>query len=292
MQSHPNIAVAVILYHPPEDVVSNIRSYCDYVDKIYVFDNTEGGSELKQQLALLSKTEFFENQENLGIAENLNKAARLAIAENFDWLLTMDQDTAFSEEAIQMYISCFKQYAYKENVALFGTGYAYTNQTIKKECTSLEVDDLITSGSLVNLSLFETIGAFDENLFIDSVDHDYCIRARLNGYAILQFPSIFTAHHLGNEVHKASIKTFFLHKKRKIVHSPLRCYYMFRNMLYLETKYKGSDIPLVKRLRKIVTGNLENSFYYGRQSLKIARYLILAYRHFKKNRMGKLPARY
>ncbi len=281
------IAGVVILYHPSEDVVSNIKTYYDWLDKIYVFDNTKGDSYVKGTLEGLSKIEFFQNGDNYGIAKNLNRAVRFAIKENFDWMLTMDQDTSFPEDAIQNYIRCFHDYANKEMVALFGTSYAHTKKNVIKECTGLEVNNLITSGALLNLSLFEKIGEFDEQLFIDSVDHDYCIRAKLGGYFIIKFSAIFVEHTLGRIVYRASIKTFFFIKKKKNIHSPLRCYYMYRNMLYLEAKYKHTDIYLAKELRKIVTGNLKNSFFYSRQPWKISYYLALAYQDFKKGKMGK-----
>lgn len=37
---------------------------------------------------------------------------------------------------------------------------------------------LITSGMLIPLSLFGKIGMFREDYFIDSVDHEFCLRAR------------------------------------------------------------------------------------------------------------------
>ena len=36
----------------------------------------------------------------------------------------------------------------------------------------------MTSGNLLNLKIAEKIGDFEEKLFIDEVDHDYCYRIR------------------------------------------------------------------------------------------------------------------
>jgi rhamnosyltransferase len=101
------IAGVVILYHPSEDVVSNIKTYYDWLDKIYVFDNTKGDSYVKGTLEGLSKIEFFQNGDNYGIAKNLNKAVRFAIKENFDWMLTMDQDTIFQKMLSRITLGVF-----------------------------------------------------------------------------------------------------------------------------------------------------------------------------------------
>lgn len=287
MQNNLKIAAVIILYHPPETVVANIKTYYDYVDKIYVFDNTEGASCIKKIAAAFSKIDFFGDGQNHGIAEVLNKAAHLAIEENFGWLLTMDQDTRFPEETIYQYLNCFRTYPHKKNVALFGTAYDNNKREQTGGCTAIEVKNIITSGALLNLSLFKKIGGFDEQLFIDSVDDDYCIRAGLNNFTILKFSTLFMGHQLGTQVHRTSLKTGFLIKKKKTIHSPLRCYYMYRNLLYLEKKYNHADTAPIKELRRLVMRNLKRNLFYGRQALQIGRYLIVAYKDFKKGKMGK-----
>jgi rhamnosyltransferase len=281
------IAAVVILYHPASDVVENIKSYYEYVDRLYVFDNTDGLSTIQIKLKGLEKVQYFHHQQNDGVAKRLNQAAELAIKNNFNWLLTMDQDTNFSKEAIENYIKCLITFPQKESVAIFGTAYGKEAGNSTAQCAAVEEDNLITSGMLLNLNAYTSIGAFDENLFIDSVDHDYCIRAKLSSFSIIKFNNIYIQHNLGNEVFRASIKTLFLVRKRKKIHSPLRCYYMYRNLLYLQKKFEGKHVYLALNLAKIVKGNLQNSLLYGRESVAVIHHLILAFMDFKQNKMGK-----
>src|SRR6476469_7072789 len=97
------VAAVVILYHPPKDAISNIQTYYDWVDKIFVFDNSETKSAIHDDLIKLSKVELYQDFNNEGIAQRLNQACEIAIKEQFDWLLTMDQDTMFVENAITNY---------------------------------------------------------------------------------------------------------------------------------------------------------------------------------------------
>ena len=281
------IAAVVILYYPGKDVVANIQSYYPFVEKIFVFDNTETQSDLKDKILSMGKIELFHDHRNEGIARRLNEAVKMAVGQKFDWLLTMDQDTCFSNKTIEAYLNCVSTFKQKEKVAMFGTSYSHRKQQLTPGCSFTQGENLITSGMLLNLSLATKIGSFDENLFIDSVDHDYVIRAKLSGYNVIKFTNIYLLHALGLQVHRASLKTLFVLKKKKLVHSPLRCYYMYRNMLYLCNKFKSNQSVAVA-LRKMVTGNLLVNIFYGRNAWQTLRYLVKAKSDFKQNRMGKI----
>lgn len=282
------IAAVVILYHPSEAVLANIKTYYDFVEEIFVFDNTEEDAPIKDHLQKLSKISFQHDFENKGIAKRLNEACAIAVQKRFDWMLTMDQDTSFSTDAVCNYFDCLRQYKDKENVAMFGPALTKDNNIGTANCIAKETDKLITSGSLLNLLLFKKIGEFDEALFIDSVDYDYCFRARMAGYSIIQFFNIHILHPFGHEVYRSSIKTFFLFRKKKVMHTPLRLYYMHRNMLYLKRKYKNYDQKYFTQIRNYVLLRIKTCILYGRQTRQIIKYLMAAREDFKNNKMGKI----
>lgn len=282
------IAAAVILYNPTDSVIQNIEGYYSFVDKLYVFDNTEGEVVVKKDLQLLEKIEYYHEFENKGIAKRLNEACEKAINEGFEWILTMDQDSTFSVEAILAYLNCFSQFGNKEEVALFGIANKRQTIAVAKGCNAEQADDTITSGSLLNLLLFKKIGPFDEALFIDSVDREYCVRLKTLGYSIVQFTNIYLKHELGSEVFRASIKSLYTVKKRKLIHSPLRSYYIYRNILYLEKKYKNVNETYIRKVKKDVIDELKNCFFYGRNMKLYLKYIIKAKSDFKKGRMGKI----
>ena len=61
----------------------------------------------------------------------------------------------------------------------------------------IEVDKCITSASLVPVSAWNDVGGFNEELFIDFVDHDFCAKLKEHGYRILQIGSVKLSHELG-----------------------------------------------------------------------------------------------
>lgn len=281
------IAAVVTLFHPGKETITNIKSYDSFAEKIYVFDNTEQCSILAQDFNSHPKIAYFHNGQNEGIASRLNMAAEFAIKDGFDWLLLMDQDSSFKPTMIADYEKCFKAFEYKENIGMFGVNFMQDLQLGNLPCEFVFSEDLITSGTLLNLALFPSIGNFDENLFIDGVDHDYSIKTLLGGYKIIQFKNIELTHSIGLLVKRASIKTFFLVKKEKILHSPLRCYYIYRNNLYMQKKYKNIKIFDMGKLETQVSSAIKRALYYGRSFWKLMYYLAAAKRDFKKNKMGK-----
>lgn len=282
-------AALVIVYHPEDCTIANIKSYYDFVDRVYVFDNTETKhSAFEEKLKHLSKVRFFHDGQNDGIASRLNSGCVKAIKDGYNWLLTMDQDSFFAEEAIRYYTQCLHELSGKEYTAAIGPLFGREHHASYPVCRAEKVDTIITSGSFLNLSLFPEIGGFDENLFIDSVDHEYCIRAKLSGYQILQFTNIHILHNIGTIVNRGSFKSCFLVKKKKQIHSAKRCYYIYRNMLYLEEKYKHTHPAYAAVIRQKTLSYLKINFFYGRNSWQLLKYLLAAFRDYKNKRMGKL----
>lgn len=279
------VAGVVILYHPEEEVILNIQSYLPFVDKLFVADNTEGTiSQVALQLQAQNKIQILYDGNNEGIAKRLNEAARLAISDGYNWLLTMDQDSMFEDGEMENYLLYTGAFLFKERTAMFGV--EYEKKAVKKECEGKEVVQLITSGSILNLNLFTNIGSFDEALFIDEVDLEYCYRSIVNGYKIIQFSNIFMVHHLGKVSYHKSLKN--LATTPRVLHSPLRLYYMVRNYLYVAKKYGNRFAENDKYRRTALLNRIKNNFLYGKERMKILRYIIKAYTDFKKNKFYKL----
>ncbi len=282
------LAAALIIYHPGHALLRNLASYYPFVDKVYVYDNSEGQAAFFDW-SLYPKVEYYHDGENRGLPERLNAAAHKAMADGFNWLLTMDQDSSFSEKDIRHYLDCFYRFEDLNTVALFGPVHSEDLSALQKKVAWQAADSLITSGAVTNLACHVEIGGFDEQLFIDAVDFEYGIRARLAGYRLVQFTQVFMQHEVGRMVQRSSIKSLFLLKKSKSLHPPVRYYYMLRNYLYIQKKYGGRQLKQVRLIGGVVRSRIINYLLYGRNSRQLLHYIFLAFRHYKKNKMGKLP---
>ena len=91
----------VTLYNPPKEVGENLSSYAPFLDGLYLWDNTAGGSNVDSLLPpeVAKRVLMHRRGRNVGIAMALNAAIDLALKEGYTHLLTMDQDSRFKEGA-------------------------------------------------------------------------------------------------------------------------------------------------------------------------------------------------
>lgn len=280
------IAATVILYYPDENVIENILSYINSIEKLYLVDNTETPSKLiTDNLQRFTGAVYIHDGENKGIAARLNHVSDLALKDRFDWLLTMDQDSSFGEKTFINYLNCLTSFENKGNVSMFGINHVKESDDLDI-CNAVNVNHLITSGSVLNLRLVNEIGGFDEKLFIDEVDFEYCLRSIAKGFSIIQFTNIFLIHSIGQTSQHRSFKTTKL--TSRVLHSPVRMYYMTRNFLYVETKYRHSFPDEINLRRKVLFNRWKNNVLYNKERFSIMKKIIRGFKDYRKNRMGKL----
>ena len=220
----------VILYYPDEKTKSNIESYSIYLDKLIVWNNTpqKGATDL-----------FFSNHENIvpmgtekneGIGKPLNEAVKYAIQHNYTHLLTMDQDSSFLPEKFQTYLEVVKQ---NENsfIGLFSPG----NNSPEGEhpYSIIEIERIITSGTIYKIHVFREVGLFRDDYFIDAIDAEFSLRVRRTKIQIVRIMDICMQHVLGNKIEK---KVGFI-KMQSLNYSPMRTFYIIRNHLITRLDY-------------------------------------------------------
>jgi rhamnosyltransferase len=269
----------VVLYNPEETIIDNITSYLDNVEKLYIIDNSESkNTELINEIVSISKKcIYIDNNGNQGIAHALNVGARLAIENGADWLLTMDQDTSFSENdliKIQEELLAVDS----TNTAIVSPSH-YLGDDIKPFYNEI----VMTSGNLLNLHLFQKIGEFDEKLFIDSVDTEYCLRIYSMGYKIKRISSIILKHNLG-DIKKYKICGI---KFRPTNHTFIRRYYIVRNRFYTWDKYKNLYPAFVKWEKIATFKQLIKIILFEKDKLKKIIFSFRGYFDYRKGRFGK-----
>jgi len=256
-----NIAGVVILYHPNLDLLSaNIQTYVSGLKQLYVYDNSEtktpGIEEVLTTINPSIQYRYFNANE--GIAKRLNQAMDQVVLNQYDYLLTMDQDSSFDSGVFDQYLQLVDAYS-KENVAQFGVNCDPKHIPISD--IPFNADSLITSGTILNLAVFQKVGKFDEKLFIDFVDVEYSLRASYMGYQNIIFTNIIMKHAIGYLKLGRSFKNF--KKTLRILHTPIRVYYIIRNGLYLLFKVNHVD----KKARKAILFDhmkmLKNDFLYN-----------------------------
>ncbi len=246
------LMAVVVLYHPQPTVIDNIKTYLDDVDQLLVLDNSEKAQEkgsMAQACSALPHSRYVAFGDNMGMAYALNYA--LQLANSYDYLLTMDQDSSFPTGMVQRYKETVNHFPDK-TVAMFGGNYDHktSDKPFKYE------KKIITSGAMLNVSMAKELGGFDEQLFIDEVDSEFCYRARQHGQKIVMLYDIQFDHELGELKEEINI---FGNKKMCVgCHEPLRMYYIMRNKVYVMKRYPQVIFPYLcyfkSRLRSLFLG--------------------------------------
>ena len=228
------IAGVVVLYNPVKEMLCNIDSYIHQINRLYVVDNSDvKNMEFVDNIKALPHVKYIDNNGNKGIASALNIAAVEAINENYKWLLTMDQDSRITPSMLTEMLE-YIQFETVDKISMLSPFHANSyHQSLNSTEKYTEVLTAMTSGCLLNLSSYIQIGPFDEEMFIDHVDHEYCLRSHQKGYYIIRVNHAVLQHNVGNlNQHTLFGKKFF-----SINHSPIRNYYSFRNRIRLIKRY-------------------------------------------------------
>ena len=277
------IAGTVVLYHPDDrEVLRNIGSYLPYVDLLIVVDNTEvPDPNLAEQIKRAGATiRYMANDQNMGIAAALNMAAQTAFNEGYAWLLTMDQDSYFDKAEMEKYVSNFEElFFHQKKVAVVAPSHKKSLFVNGMAALYAEVTTVITSGSLMQLSLWHDAGGFCEKLFIDEVDHEYCYRMKERGYTIVQFHNIFLNHRLGTTKKGGYLGS--VANKERVIHSPRRVYFMVRNYLYVRRLYRKLFPAEFKRRDKEVLNRIKNNLFFSGHFWKNVQQVLAGYRHYR-----------
>lgn len=278
-----SVAATVIVYNSEKEVLTNIDTYVNQVDKIYVIDNSE--QIIDKLISLIQcepKVEYHWMKGNKGIAAALSKAAQLATDAGYDYLLMMDDDSQLTGNTVMDMSNYIAQYEFPERI---GIVTAQSDPNIRSNLAH-SVWYTITSGSLLNLKAYQYCGPFMEELFIDGVDHEYCYRLRKFNYEIIILNYVFMSHQMGSA---QELKIFNKVIYKWSSHSPLRNYYLVRNFLFILNRYKVL-VPACIRFEVYygVAKACLLDLLLGENKLLRLRYMGKAISDFRSHRLGKL----
>lgn len=232
-----NTCAVIVTYHPDKGFPDRLERVLQQFPSAIVVDNGSRAAELPGSRGDLPNVHLVLNRANLGIAAALNQGVSLAMRQGFQWVVTLDQDTVVAADMLATLLDVYQKSG--GGKVIIGSNYrdAHRRRNYVECADSVagyqERKTLITSGTLVSLSVFETIGFFLEDYFIDSVDHEFCLRARAHGYRILISCQPVMEHSIGASVENPSR----LRQLMAFNHSPTRKYFIARNTIATVKSY-------------------------------------------------------
>lgn len=283
-------AAGIVTFNPEINRLNqNVNEILPQIDSLIIIDNDSSNFHQIREIAETnSKITIVQNNKNYGIATALNQICSYFLEKEYEWVTLLDQDSIVSSNLIDN----FSKYINIEKIGLLTPYIVDTNKTNleqyakQKQNEIDEVNFAITSGSMINLRVWEYLEGFDEKLFIDCVDLDYSKRLSIEGFKQIRVNSIYLLQEVGRaertlvyRPHKDNAGKWTILPYYRTNHSIIRQYYMLRNHIILLRKFKkhqstiktaafilaftlpklifeGQKIQLLKKMLKAITDGL------------------------------------
>ena len=262
MYTEETVAV-IVSYNPDIEVFQQLLTSLESQCPAIIIDNGSNPDSLQNIQAAVKRhgnATLINSGENLGIAHAQNTAIKhiLGHKSSVRFALMLDHDSIPEDGMVTSLIKTY-DYLTGENNRVAAVGPVLYDprhksllkfhkqklfywgkirpENINSGNPAVEVDNLNSSGTLISIEAYRNTGGFDEELFIDHVETDWCFRAKAAGYKLYATTDSRLTHTMGDD-----ICTYWLFGRKVMPYrSPARHYYLVRNSILLQ---KRGYIPL------------------------------------------------
>jgi len=255
----PRRIAAVILTHRPDQGILRraVASLCPEADRIVIVDNGSrwDAQELLNALPVADRgrIEFIWLDTNVGVGAGHNRGIQWARISGFSHVLILDHDSIPRPGMVRYLVAALDRLEaqgipvatvaarfvdrHTGRIAPFVRlgSWKLTQVTCGSSPTGkstgelLEIDFVISSGTLIPMQVLDKVGDMNEGLFIDHVDTDWILRCKAQGYRSFGVCDAVMEHSVGN----TTFRFWFGRWRNTPLHDPERDYYLFRNSINL-----------------------------------------------------------
>ena len=188
------------------------------------------------------------NENRGGQAGGLNRGVEAAIGLGVRWITLLDQDSRLGADDVARLTDAWTQGLSQRCVV----GPTVWDQDRDKRHGRrggrwggwYRTRLLISSGTTFKASDWPRLGAFDEQLFIDFVDHLWCFRVQARGFQLWQHEDVVMMQSFG-QPHPNPVCRYLGMQ----LYSPRRHYFSLRNLSCL---LRHRDVPLDLKLKELI----------------------------------------
>jgi rhamnosyltransferase len=235
-----SVCAVVVTYHPDAEFPTRLAGISRQVAAVVIVDNgSDAELAMLREAASDPRVTLLLNRENLGVARALNIGMQRAATLGLSMAVLFDQDTRVDDDLVETLLAIHDSFP-AGRLGLIGSGFRTPEGSAPEpkpdEAAAppwLEVEYVITSGSLLPMAAYSTIGPFREEFFIDYVDLDYCKRAAALGLQVIQSRRALMTHSIGAPTHHR----WLWMTKSTTNHSADRRYYGARNKTVMLREY-------------------------------------------------------
>ena len=243
-------------YRPPEQLLALV-DVLRLHGPVIVSDDASPCTfdELLAEVARNNGVTVLRHSTNVGIGRGLNDGLRFAKAAHTSWLLTVDQDSAFTTN----YVKGLRDIASELLQSGFPVGVVGAERVLdesgpmtypSRDLGSLTItEEVIQSGSLWSVEAMSSAQGFDEALGNDAVDAAACLGLRERGYLVAIGPGLSFHHRIGSATQHRVLG-------RNVIvthHSTVRQRAMLKNRLQLlPREARQSPLHASRTIRRVV----------------------------------------
>jgi rhamnosyltransferase len=243
----------IVTYFPDAEFEARLGAIAREVWPVLVVDNTASAAMSDRLVAICGRCgcRLLLNPSNLGIAAALNRGFGELEQLGCAWAVAFDQDSTPEPGLADRLAECARRLA-NGRPAVIGANWRDEGRPDHPSlhlqphpsCHLLfrrvpadddigDVTCVIASGSLFHLPTWRALGGFDESLFLDLVDAEYCLRARHAGRAIGVAAHAHLRHNRGS---KRPVRLLGITWWPAFM-PPTRLFGLFRNRVLLIRRY-------------------------------------------------------
>jgi len=298
----------IVTFNPhPAYLTALFSSLGEQCFKVVVVDNSETVQDtITPNIANsgfgTNKFQLIRLGENAGIAKALNVGIQWALDQGADFVILSDQDSLPARDMLENLLRAYTELTgigvqvgalgptvtdlhrpltLPFQVQLPGRFFYGHRQSLDDD-PHVDALGLITSGTLIPAAVIGKVGLMREEYFIDKVDHEWCHRARAQGYRL--FGTGWA--HMYQRFGESGLRVWYFGWRDESVYSPLRVYYQLRNYVaicrlgYVDWKWKA-------RAGWYSLGVFYSQVLFGKTRLQSFKMGLLGLWHGIMNKMGK-----
>lgn len=276
MATTRSVCAVMVTYHATAEMLESIPRVMEQVQALVVVDNGSNSDELNllRVATQASGVHLVENGENLGIAEALNQGVRWAIGKGYLWVVLFDQDSRITDGFIGQMFATWESHPDRARVCSIHPRYMHPKTGLEGRVRRAHDGGpviSITSGALMPVWIFDRIGGFASEFFIDWVDIEYCYRIRAAGFLIADSREAALLHAAGDPKPFSLLGFHF----RPGHHSAIRWYYMSRNRVAVYRKYfRVFPVWILKSMVESVKDTIKSLIVEDNRAVKFRNFVL------------------
>lgn len=244
------LGALIVLFHPTDEQLARLGAWRHACDALAIVDNSPQPDPRACALAEHEGVTLLHHGNRHGIAGAFNAGLAALFAQQIDAVALFDQDSTVPAQyfaTMRGVCSELGAHAYLAGPRIFDendgrflpelttSGATVRRVRIEAGAPPQRCAFLISSGCVISREAFARLGVFDEPLFIDHVDTEYCFRALARDVPLYVVPALVLAHRIGAR-RRHKLGPF---EMTSMNHPWTRRYYSARNAVQLGLQYGG-----------------------------------------------------